>query len=401
METDMKRNLHGGNIHTAARNLEMGLEQILDLSASINPLGMPQSVQSAICNHLKSAVHYPDPDTVELTAALAAHYAIAADTILCGNGSTELIHLLARALRTERVLIPAPTFAEYEKAVAAVQDAECGKCRINYFVLKEKDGFRIDADAFITAMTHLCTGNLSAAAAHGCSRSSIANRKAEMLPPRSASKNLKSSLPVVFLCNPNNPTGILTSREDVLKIAHAAQKLRCYLVVDEAFADFCPEHSVIDAAAHNPYLIVLRSMTKFYALAGIRLGYGVFPSPLIRRMQEIREPWTVNTIAQIAGLAALEDGTYRTKTMKMLMREKCFLEKSLHALGIQYLPSAANYYLLKMPHAAAIINALAAKGIILRSCANFRGLTKSHVRIAVRSRRENTRFLKELSSCRL
>lgn len=384
----MKRSLHGGNIHAAARSLGIGINRVLDLSASINPLGMPERVQSAICSHLKSAVHYPDPDTVELTAALAAHHGIAADTILCGSGSTELIYLLARALRPDQVLIPAPTFAEYERAIKASEKWKVGsrKCGIHYFHLKEMNGFRLDANAFIDAMTHMCTGDRLASKASCRSQSAF--------------NNLKSSRSLAFLCNPNNPTGVLTSRADVLKIARAARKLKCYLVVDEAFIDFCPEHSVIDTATDNPYLIVLRSMTKFYALAGIRLGYGAFPATVMRRIREIREPWTVSTIAQIAGLASLEDEAYRIKTMKMLVQEKRFLEKSLHALGIHYLPSAANYYLLEIPGALAAIDALAAKGILLRSCANFRGLTKSHVRIAVRSRRENTRFLKELNACR-
>lgn len=374
----MKRSVHGGNIHAAARALGVGTSKVLDLSASINPLGMPLSVQAAIQNSLQSAVHYPDPETVELTSALAAYHGIDADAILCGNGSTELIYLIARALHPQQTLICAPTFAEYERAIKASGkwEAGSGKCGINYFHLKEKDAFRLDADAFIDAMTKMVSSCSSRITHH-------------------------SSLPLTFLCNPNNPTGQLTPQEDVLRIARAAQKLRCYLVVDEAFIDFCPEHSVIDATAHTPYLIVLRSMTKFYALAGIRLGYGVFPPAVMRRMREIREPWTVSTIAQVAGLAALEDNDYRAETMKLLEHEKRFLERSFRALGIDYLPSPANYYLLKMSGAVKTIDALAAKGLLLRSCANFRGLTSSHVRIAIRSRRENARFLKELNACRL
>jgi len=373
----MKQALHGGNIHAAARTLGTNPKRILDLSASINPLGMPQSVRAAITSQLNAAVHYPDPDCVELTQALSAHHAVDPETILCGNGSTELIHLIARTLQPEQVLIPAPTFAEYERAIMASgkQEVRSKKCGTYYFHLTAHDGFRLDPDAFIDAMT-------------------------KMVSSYSSPITHRSSLSLAFLCNPNNPTGCVIPRDEVLKIAAAAKKLRCYLVVDEAFIDFCPEHSVIDAAARNPYLMVLRSMTKFYALAGIRLGYGVFPPSVVRGIHAIREPWTVSTVAQIAGCAALDDHGYRIKTLSIIAREKQYLEKSLRSLGVPCLPSAANYYLLRLHGADVVVKTLAKTGILIRSCANFRGLDRSYVRIAVRCRRENIRFLKELTRCR-
>lgn len=377
METFVKKALHGGNIHAAARTLGTSPKHILDLSASINPLGMPQSVRTAITSQLNVAVHYPDPDCVELSQAIAARHSLNPDTILCGNGSTELIYLIARALKPRHALIPAPTFAEYERAIKASGKWGAGskKCGTNYLHLKANNGFRLDADAFIDAMTKMVSSYSSPITHH-------------------------SSLSLAFLCNPNNPTGLVIPRDEVLKIAAAAKKLRCYLVVDEAFIDFCPAHSVIDATVRNPYLIVLRSMTKFYALAGIRLGYGVFPLSAARSIRALREPWTVSTVAQIAGRAALNDRSYRTRTESTIAREKHFLEKSLRSLGIPYLPSAANYYLLRLQSADAVEKTLAETGILIRSCANFRGLDRSYVRIAVRSRRENIRFLKELSLCR-
>lgn len=373
----VKQALHGGNIHAAARTLGTNPKRILDLSASINPLGMPQSVRAAITSQLNAAVHYPDPDCVELTQALSAHHAVDPETILCGNGSTELIHLIARTLQPEQVLIPAPTFAEYERAIKASgkQEARRKKCGTYYFHLTAHDGFRLDPDAFIDAMT-------------------------KMVSSHSSPITHRSSLSLAFLCNPNNPTGRVMPRDEVLKIAAAAKKLRCYLVVDEAFIDFCPEHSVIDAAARNPHLMVLRSMTKFYALAGIRLGYGVFPPSVVRGIHAIREPWTVSTVAQIAGCAALDDHGYRIKTLSIIAREKQYLEKSLRSLGVPCLPSAANYYLLRLHGADVVVKTLAKTGILIRSCANFRGLDRSYVRIAVRCRRENIRFLKELTRCR-
>ncbi len=366
----MKRFEHGGTVFTTARALGFETSRMLDFSASINPLGMPASVRNALRRHLKHIVHYPDTQATELVSALANHHGIDASSLLCGNGCTELIHLVVRALYPARVLIPAPTFSEYERAATASRQWCAGgqKCELSYFPLTEKDSFRLDADAFINAMARM----VSTAS-----------------PPHLA-----------FLCNPNNPTGAATPREDVLKIARAARKLRCYLVVDEAFIDFCPEHSVMDAVPHNTYLIVLRSMTKFYALAGLRLGFGIFPSAVRKKMESLREPWSVNSLAQIAGLAAIADDSFRARSLRLIAREKIFLEKSFEALDIRFISSSANFYLFKMLNAPTVVDTLARKGILIRSCSNFRGLSSAYLRIAVRSHTENIHFIEEFTKCK-
>jgi threonine-phosphate decarboxylase len=202
---------------------------------------------------------------------------------------------------------------------------------------------------------------------------------------------------MAFLCNPNNPTGGLMKKEDVLKIAEAARGLKCYLVVDEAFMDFVPEESVIKEVRNNPYLIVLRSMTKFYALSGMRIGYGIFPSAVMDTIKRYKEPWTVNTIAQTAGIAALNDAGYRTQTFKIMRNEKKVLEDCFKLLGIPYFPSSANFYLIKHDNAQKIIASLRNKGIMIRDCSNFIGLDGSYMRIAVKSNKDNMKLLKELA----
>jgi threonine-phosphate decarboxylase len=201
---------------------------------------------------------------------------------------------------------------------------------------------------------------------------------------------------MVFLCNPNNPTGGILHREAVLAIAEAAERMSCYLVVDEAFIDFTPEYSVLDQVANNSYLIVLRSLTKFYALSGLRIGYGVFPKALAASVKNYKEPWTINSLAQKAGIAAVSDKAYQQKTMTVIYEEKRFLERGLKNIGIEYFPSAANYYLLRAKNAREIVITLRRKGILLRDCSNFSGLDGSYLRIAVRSREENKRLLKEM-----
>jgi threonine-phosphate decarboxylase len=210
-----------------------------------------------------------------------------------------------------------------------------------------------------------------------------------------------SGCDMAFLCNPNNPTGSLLNKEDVLKISDAAEKRKCYLVVDEAFMDFTPEESVISNALNNPYLIVLRSMTKFYALTGLRAGYGVFHSDLIPEIKKHKEPWTVNNLAQNAAVTALEDRDYADKTMQLIKDEKEYIENNLSRLAIKYFPSSVNYYLLKLNNAAGVINELSHKGILVRDCSNFKGLDSSYIRVAVKAREHNEMIIRELTeSCR-
>ncbi len=344
---------HGGNIYRYAEQLNISETQIIDFSASINPLGLPMSVVDEIQGINGSMYHYPDPEAKRLKEAIAAFYDIEANSIICGNGSTELIYLCVRALKPKRVIIPAPTFSEYERA-CLLSGAE-----IRYFYLKTKNSFDIESERFIKAM-------------NGCD--------------------------MAFICNPNNPTGRLIKNEELLEIAEAARQLKCYLVVDEAFIDFIPEHSIIKDVQGNPYLIVLRSMTKFYALSALRLGFGVFHPSVINMMWQNKEPWTVNTIAQIAGIAALKDNDYRKETFRIIHEGKNLMEQGLMGLSIDYIPSEVNYYLLKMPNAQQIISDLHKVYILTRDCSNFRGLDKSYIRVAVKSPEDINRLLKELSN---
>jgi len=345
---------HGGNIHEASRKTGIPPERILDFSASINPLGLPKPATAAILKGMRLLPHYPEPNAGSLTACIARHYDLAPESLLCGNGSTELIYLIPRVLRPKKVLITAPAFSEYERACTRSRKSEvtCQK-------LTREDNFAIDPDSFIRSM-------------RDCN--------------------------MAFLCNPNNPTGRLLGKKAVLKIAGAARRRRCYLVVDEAFMDFCPDETVMQYVRRNPYLIVLRSLTKFYALAGLRIGFGIFPLKVAQEMKKYKEPWTINSLADAAARAALQDSGYRAKSLATMQREKRFIEKSLRQAGISFVPSEANYYLIRISNASAVIRTLTRKGILVRDCSNFAGLDEAYIRIAVRSRRENAILMKELSA---
>jgi threonine-phosphate decarboxylase len=342
---------HGGNIYRASDETGIPVRDIIDFSASINPLGVPDSVAAVIRENIGLLVHYPDPFADGLSRDLAKHLGVPARSIVCGNGSTELIYLLVRALRPERVLIPAPTFSEYERSCVLNKGTSC----IGH-ELSRQDGFAIDHGRFVAGMA-------------GCD--------------------------MAFLCNPNNPTGRLLERAAVLDLARAAKAADCLLVVDEAFIDFTPDHSVARDVEGNSHLIVLRSLTKFYALSGLRIGYGIFPDGIIPRIRDHKEPWTVNTLAQMAAAAAIKDRTYQERTTAVISAEKWYLEQGFRDLGIEFFPSSANYYLFRSSRGNEVAS-LRNKGILVRDCSNFVGLDGSYVRVAVRSRNENSRLLKEL-----
>jgi len=368
----MKQSEHGGNIYRLADELKIQEREVIDFSASVNPLGVSKKVKAEIRRQLKYLHRYPDPDAKKLRKRLGQHHAIDPGTILCGNGSTELICLITKTFSPQRVLIPAPTYSGYERAVhRAMRQNE--QAQIKHLILKAEDGYAIRGEEYM----HDLQRGWSTNASHS---------------------NHYSSLPfeMAFLCNPNNPTGRLLKRQDVKKIADAAREHRCYLVVDEAFIDISPDDSVIKEVADNPYLIVLRSMTHFYALAGLRLGYGVFPVNLIEQLQQCRAPWTVNSLAQKAAAVSLKDKAYRKESMAVIRQEKVFLEKSFRKLGITFFPSDANFYLVKTV-APEACRRLRSKGILVRDCSDLQGLDSSYMRIAVKSHRENTVLIKELT----
>jgi threonine-phosphate decarboxylase len=357
---------HGGDIYKASVELNIPENRIIDFSASINPLGISKNTRSAIIKNINNLHSYPDNEARQLRKCLSERLCIDAGSILCGNGSTELIYLIPQVIKPERVLIAVPTFSEYE---TGLRRAECEgqSLNIKYFVLNEKNKFEMNPDEFISSLEGGSDGRMN-----------------------------DNPYNMAFICNPNNPTGNLLKKDSILKIADAAKDLRCYLVVDEAFMDFCDGDSVIQYVKYNPYLIVLRSLTKFYALSGLRLGYAVIHGQLIEKFLQKKEPWTVNTLAQHAGIAALTDASYCHKTLNIIKKEKEYLENGFNHLGLDFIKSYANYYLIKIKNGSEAVQNLRQKGILVRDCSNFTGLNGDYIRVAVRLRKENKVLLEEL-----
>jgi len=363
------------DVYRLAEELRIPERKIIDFSSPVNPLGVSKKIKAEIRRHLKYLNNHPDPETKRLCRILAQYHGISPSEVICGNGSTELVHLILKALRPRTVLIPSPSNAIYEKALLRVKVSEGWNAepRIKYLVLNEEDGFEIKPEEFIGAM-----------------------REQSASPDSDRHSMLSGAL--AFLCNPNNPTGRLLNKGDIRKIAESARELGWHLVVDEALIDFCPGNSVIENVADNPYLIVLRTQSYFHALAGLRIGYGVFPRSLSERLRAVREPLTVNSLAQRAAALAVKDRVYKRETLKVVSQGKRFLERSFKKLGLDFFPSDANFYLLKTGNANEIGVELKRKGILLRDFSNVRGLGSGYLGIAVKSHKENAILIRELTA---
>lgn len=347
---------HGGNIFTVARTLGVTPDKILDFSASINPLGVGDQVIKALQSSFSQLAHYPDTDAVELTAALAAYHQLLPTSVTVANGSTELIYLLPRLIQGRRALIIAPAFSEYAKALAR------HGWQVVYHELDPRQDFHLSVPTLAT--------------------------------------QLAEGFDVLFVCNPGNPTGTLLSVDQIQTVYALCRGHGTFLVLDEAFMDFTEAASAKHIIAKGGG-IVLRSMTKFFAIPGLRLGYALGSPEVIAGLRSLREPWSVNTPAQRAGLAALAELDYQARTRQLIDSERDYLSSGLEALKFTVYPSAANYLLVEMQpgfSATELRNRLLSRGILIRDCSNFVGLGHGFFRVAVRSRGENTRLLQQLEA---
>ncbi len=345
---------HGGNIYEAARRYGLDERKIIDFSSSINPLGPSSMALRAAKRSLSKVGRYPDPEMRDLRRAIARYFGIKSEQVMCGTGSNGLIHLLPRVFRPARVLIPAPSFSEY---TSAVLDAGGEVVR---FPLHERDGFRVD--------------------------------------PVEMSFALKGK-DMAFLCNPNNPTGQVIPKVDMLEIARFALEQEVRLVVDEAFMDFVDSESIIKEAVQTSHIICLRAFTKFFGMPGLRIGYAIAGEAVIHALREVQEPWTVSIPAEQAAIEALGDWSYIKKTRRLIEKERDRLLTALRIMpGVETFPSAANYIFVKITtyDVQMLVDRLGERGLLVRDCSTFPGLDNRYIRVAVRTRSENKRLIKTL-----
>jgi threonine-phosphate decarboxylase len=335
---------HGAHGDLVSRSLGVRVGELLDFSQNINPLGAPKDALEAARRALyEDSSRYPDPEYTGLREALAAYLGVGAEMVVPTNGGAEALFLAARAAGTGgKALVLEPTFSEYAAAAAA-----SGKEPVRRVARREED-FEWDS----TPLRDL------------------------------------EGVSVVFLCNPNNPTGDLLDRGAVLEVAARVVEAGAVLVVDEAFADFVPEISVTDMVDRG--LWVARSFTKFFAIPGLRLGCLVCEDA--GRVQTLQPSWPVNSVAAAAGIAAAEDKGFAEASRAEVARLREDLFGALDALpGLQTFPGAANFLLVRGPDG--FPERLARRGVLVRGCGPFYGLGPEFFRVAVRSAEENGRLV--------
>ena len=296
---------HGGNLTWARKYYKK--EELIDFSANINPLGCSNFIYQSITANLSLIEQYPDPECTSLKKELSLFYGVDEESIVVGNGASELLYLLCKAISPSKALTLAPSFSEYLKAAKA-----CG-ASVEELVLHETNDFQLELP---------------------------------ILKRRIAQYDL------IFLCNPNNPVGNIYTRELIKDIADLCYEHKTYLLVDESFLDFVKNKarfSVLLEIKTNPYLIVLSSLTKFFALPGLRIGCCFGNKELIKKVKEIKDPWNVNCFAQLAGLVSLQDKDFQARSIEFITKEKERLYQELTKIPLLkvFYPSV-NFILVKI-----------------------------------------------------
>lgn len=314
---------------------------------------MPDSVMLGAQKGITLAIHYPDVEYRELRSAIAAVEAIAPEWIVCGNGAAEVIFGLVLAKRPKTGLLIAPGFAEYEQALKTVD------CEVTFYQCQRENGYLVDVDYL---------------------------------------DYLEQKPEIAFLCNPNNPTGVLIEEELLDQIIDTCKKNNILLVLDECFLEFVAkekQNPQKGRLADVPQLFILKAFTKMYGMPGLRLGYGMCSDEvLLNRMKEVLQPWNVSMPAQYAGIEALRETEFVNMTRDYVQKERAYMIAELKKIGFTVYDSQANYIFFEGPEN--LFDVCENRGILIRDCSNYRNLTKGCYRVAVKRPEENEELLEVL-----
>ena len=341
---------HGGK---NSKNLD---SDVLDFSSNVNPLGCPKSVKNQLKANITKIEDYPDFNSDLLLSSLKKYTKFEKSNIVVGNGAVELIYNFCSAFisKNSKVLIAIPTFQEYESS-SSINNAS-----LTFF---KSMNLSQDIDSFISKI------------------------------PKKG---------FVFICNPNNPTGTILTRKQMCKIITTAKKLSSIVFVDECFIELVPNsnESVLNDVKKFDNLLVLRSLTKSFGIPGIRIGYAISSKNIISIMKKIKIPWSVNSLAQDAGITALSNKVYLSASNKLIKQESLFLQNKINSIdGFHCYDSSTNFLLIKTKKNSTLLqNKLLKKKILIRDCKNFRGLNSNFIRVAIKSHKKNQKLVSALES---
>ena len=323
-------------------------KNVIDFSANCNPLGPPEQVVEAIRSAASEVHLYPDPLCAELRSAIAKKEGVSAASVFVSSGAAEAIFSLAACAAPERALIQAPTFAEYEDALRLTG------CEILFY-----ESLVVEEDIL---------------------------------------EQITEDMDMVFVCNPNNPTGLVTPKPLLMRMLRRCEEVGARLVVDESFLDFledADEKTMADLTGEHPALIVIKAFTKIYAMAGVRLGYCICSDEKLQaRLGASTQPWNVSLLAQWAGVAALGCDDYIRASRRFVAEQRSWLAAELEKLGLTPLPSEADFLFFGAREDLA--ERLLEEGILIRDCSNYRGLGPGYFRISVNTEEENNKLINAL-----
>ena len=352
----MEKYGHGGDLVTASAVFGVSEDQWTDFSANINPLGPPEEVKTVLKEAEKYILHYPDPVHRKIRQALAAKHQVSPEEIMVGNGAAECMALVFQAFRPHKTGVVQPCFVEYTQ-LATLYGSE-----IVTVYAREEQGFKPELEEV---------------------------------------HQLIKNTDLVILGHPNNPTGLVYTYEELSAFAQWAEEEETMVVFDEAFLDFLPEvgPTLLGERRKYPHVLFLRSMTKFFAIPGLRLGYAMGDEKQIALIKKMQIPWSVNGLALAAGEACCHVTAYEEETRQLVARERDFLRGFFLELEWEVLPGQANYLLVRLPQgkrSGDLQLQLANRGILIRDCSMYPGLTERDFRIAVRGREENNKLIQSI-----
>ena len=359
---------HGGKRWDGARASDKKEEDMIDFSVNVTPLGIPENIRKAMEKSLSRAGWYPDDSKRKLKEALSEKYGLAMTDICVGNGASDLIFRTVFALRPKQSLVLAPTFAEYEAAL------RCVDARIEYYPINHED-FQVKAD--------LCG-------------------------------QIRPETDMVFLCNPNNPTGLLMSPDFLMAVLERCEETDTWLVVDECFLEFVrqgEQYSLIGELTSHPKLLILKSFTKMFGIAGLRLGYLLCGREgLGDVIDKFGCDWNVNCVAEAAGLEALKSADYEKEVLVYVEKEREWLYKELTRMGLRTVHGQANYLLFEAPESGrkasegevlesakgSLGNWLLSQGMMIRCCDDYENLNENFYRIGINTHEANRALVEKI-----